>query len=415
VHTLYARPKGLRAARLDHVGREVSFRFFPLLLLLAGSCKDSTASLTGSGVRELWYQAQPGSSRSRPAISGGVVFFGTGDGQIIARDAASGAALWSTKVSQDGIEGANILARKNVVIAASIFHVVGLDARTGRELWRYLSPKDTVGTSPSAAPPGSLANTRLDADDEMVYVPAWGASVSALDVTTGTVRWVWQPGITSTDTAASGMFRSGSMGVRVSGDTVFATLWHFTNRAGGTSDAWLVALDRRLGNEFWRVRLPGDGSGVMIEAAPAVFQNLIIVQTVSARTFAVDRTSREISWEFSAPARTSSTLAGPEVSGETVYVDGGDGNIYALHGASGAVVWQGRYGLASSTDMTLTERHVIFASGTELHILDRQTGRALVTAMQPHTSDPLFGSPALFANGALFVTVGGAAWAFVDP
>ena len=387
----------------------------PLLAAVVGSCRGSSTGPGATGLRERWYQAQPGYGRSRPAINGTMVYFGTGDGQIIARDINSGAQLWAAKVSQEAIEGANLVARANVVVAVSVFHTTGLDAQTGRQLWRYVSPKDTVGWSQATASPGNLVASRVDTDNDMVYIPAWGASVSAIDLRTGAVRWVWQPGVIATDTATSGIFRSGSMGVRVSGDTVFSTLWHFTNRAGGSSDAWLVALDRNTGGEFWRVRIPAEGSGVMIQAPPAFYHNLLIIHTVAARTFAIDRTTRQIAWEFTAPGYTWSTLAGPEVSGDIVYVDGGDGQIYALRAADGTIVWKGMFGSATTRDLLVTDRHVIFPTGAELHILDRQTGQQLVVAVQPHTSDPLFASPAASANGLVFITVGDAALCFEEP
>jgi outer membrane protein assembly factor BamB len=318
-------------------------------------------------------------------------------------------------VSGEAIQGANLIVRANVVVAPSVFETVAVDAQSGRELWRYRAPNDTVGVSAGSVSPGTVIDSRIDADAETVYIPAWGASVSAIDLATGTVRWVWQPGTISGDTATSGVFASGSMGVRVSGDTVFATLWHFTNRAGGSSEAWLVALARLTGAELWRVKLPFVGSGVLLETAPALFQNLVIVHTLSAKTYAIDRSTLTIAWEFTSPGATLSTLAGPEVSGSVVYVDGGDRQMYALQGADGQVVWKGLFGTATIGDLLVTDRHLIFSTGTELHILDRQTGQQNQAIVQPHTSDSLFGSPAQFANGLVFTTVAGAAWCFEEP
>jgi hypothetical protein len=73
------------------------------------------------------------------------------------------------------------------------------------------------------------------------------------------------------------------------------------------------------------------------------------------------------------------------------------------------------FGSASTHDMLITDRHVIFPTGQELHILDRQTGLQVLLTVQPHTSDPLFASPAASANGLVFVTVANAAWCFEDP
>jgi outer membrane protein assembly factor BamB len=343
------------------------------------------------------------------------VFFGTGDGQVIARDINSGTQVWSAKTGADAIDGANLIARSGVVVASAILYTVGIDALSGRELWRYKAPNDTTGVAGGAFLPGTVIDSRLDADDQLVYIPAWGASISALDLHTGTPRWVWQPGQLAGDTATSGAFRSGSMGARVSGDTVFATLWHYVTRLGGPSEAWVVALDRSTGKEFWRVRLPYQGSGVLIEAAPVVYQNLVIVHTLSARTYAIDRTTQQVVWEFTVPSATLSTIAGPELYGDAVYVDGGDQHMYALSATNGHPRWSAEFETETTRDLLVSANRVTFTNGGTLYLLDRQTGRRVAAAAQPQTSDSFFASPALFANGLIFVTVGGAAWCFDEP
>lgn len=382
---------------------------------IVGCQHDPTAVNTG-GVHERWYQAQSGYGWARPGVSGNLVYFGTGDGQIIARDVSTGTQHWSTKVGPDAVRGANILVRSGVVVAPVLNYTAGLDAQTGQQLWRYEAPKDTTGTIPGGAMyPGSVVLTRIDADDQTVYIPAWGASVSAVDLKTGATRWVWQPGRIEGDTATSGVFRSGSMSARVSGDTVFATMWHYVNRGGGTSEAWLVALDRMTGREIWRMRLPYQGSGTLIDGAPAVYGNLVIVHTVSARTYAIDRTTQKVAWEFTVPTAALSTDAEAELYGDVVYVDGGDRHIYALHATDGAVLWSAAFPSQTGKDMLVTEHRITFPDDRTLYVLDRQTGKQIAAVTQPRTSDPLFASPAAFANGLVFVTVADAAWCFDEP
>lgn len=385
-------------------------------LTLLGSTLACRNDPTGADatVHERWYETQPGYGRARPAVLNDVVYFGTGDGQVIARDASTGKQRWSVRTGTDAISGANLIARSGVVVAPAIFFTVGLDAETGRELWRYRAPDDTTGVIPSNFSPGTLIDSRIDADDENAYIPAWGASVSAVDLHTGALRWVWQPGRIAGDTAAS-VFRSGSMGTRVSGDTVFGTLWHYVNRQGGTSEPWVVALNRTTGVEFWRVKLPYQGSGALIEAAPAVYKNLVIVHTLSARTYAIDRTTQEIAWEFISPAARVSTIAGPELYGNVVYVDAGDQHISALGASDGRILWSADAPGGTNRDLLVTERRVTFSNGGTLYVIDRQSGRQIVAVTQPRTYDPLFASPAAFANGLIFVTVAGAAWAFDEP
>ena len=386
-------------------------RAFVVLAVTVGCTGNTTGPTAGGEVRERWYQVQSGFGEARPVIAGNLVYFGTGDGQVIARDVRTGATLWNTRVSGTRIEGYRLVVRSGVVVAPTSLQTIGLDAQTGAILWRYEAPKDTAN---GGSDPGYVAATRPDADDATVYVPAWGASVSAVDLRTGAVRWVWQPGMLEGDTAASGIFRSGSMGVTVSGDTVFATVWHYVNRFGGTSEAWIVALNRITGGEFWRVKLPYKGSGVLVESPPVLYHNLVIVHTLSGRTYAVERVARQVVWEFTRPNAMSS-IAGAELYGETVYVDGGDNTMYALRAIDGSVIWQSPFPTSTTRDLLVTDRRVTFTNGRTLFVLDRETGARVAAVVQPRTHDSIFASAAAYGNGAIFVTVGDGAWAFEEP
>lgn len=387
-------------------------------LLLANLVLACGAASTGpdeGGVRERWYQVQNGQAWARPAVLGNTVIFGTGDGHIVARDVDGGILRWSTRVGNQAISGANLLVRQGVVVAPVSSYTVGLDAATGRELWRYEAPLDTVGRPSGTAQPGQVALSRIDADDATVYIPAWGASVSAVDLQSGAIRWIWQPGRMQGDTAASGVFRSGSMGVRVSGDTVLATVWHYVTSLGGTSEAWVVALNRLTGSELWRVRLPHQGSGVVISTPPALHNNLIIVRTLHARVYAIDRTTRQLMWEFTSPTSSLSTVSAPEVRDGTVYVDGGDQRLYSIRAVDGAVRWTSAFPAQITADILVTDRRITFTNGGELFVIDRETGAHVATARQPRTHDSLFSSATQFANGLVFASVGDGAWCFEEP
>jgi outer membrane protein assembly factor BamB len=120
------------------------------------------------------------------------------------------------------------------------------------------------------------------------------------------------------------------------------------------------------------------------------------VHTLSGRTFAIDRTTREISWEFSAPNATNSTIAGAEQYAGVLYVDGGDQHIYALRSTNGEVLWKAPFLAQATRDLLVTERRIIFPVGGFLYVLDRLTGQQIAVVTQPRTSDPLFASAAAF-------------------
>lgn len=394
-----------------------NLRFPIALLALSGAFSCGTEPTANEDrVHERWYLPQSGYGRARPVVVGDLVYFGTGNGFVIARNVATGTARWSTKVGVEAIEGANFVASNGVVAVALVHYTVGLDAATGRELWRYEAPLDTVGAGASPAP-GQVFLNHLDADDAAVYIPAWGASVSAVDLHTGAVRWVWQPGRAPTDTSATGLFRSGTEGVRVSGDTVFATVWHHLMATGGERESWLVALERATGRELWRVVLPlaGDRAG-SLPSDPAVVGDLVITVAGSyGETFAIDRSTRQVVWQFAAPDRALTPAAHAEVYGDIVYLDGGDSHIHALRASDGTELWRAPFDTQTMVDMLVTERRVILSEGGYLYVLDRQTGQRVAKVTQPRTDDPLFASPAAFADGHVFVTLNGAAWSFDEP
>jgi len=382
------------------------------MALSVAGCSDPSGNR--GGVHQRWYQAQSGYGYSRPGTNATMAFFGTGDGKVVARDKGSGALRWVAQVSGGAIGGANMVVRGGAVIVPLTLETVALDTATGKVRWRYSAPLDTVLSGGTAPRPGQVFLTHLDSDSELVFVPAWGASVSAVDIATGTVRWVWQPGPGPSDTAASGVFRSGSEGARVHGDTVYATVWHDRDAAGLHSEAWLVAIDRVTGAELWRAVMPSYTSGAMITGAPAVSDNLVIFESVGGHEYAIDRFTQQLVWEYK-PNTKAPTAAQTELYGGVVYHDGGDHNIYALRATDGSVIWRAPFSTQTSRDLLVTERRVIFTNGGTLYVLDRQSGRQLAAVAQPNTYDSFFASAAAYSGGQVFVTVGDGAWSFDEP
>ena len=177
------------------------------------------------------------------AVGGGLVFYGTADARIVALDAATGALRWSTPIGDEGVqrgEGEGIAALTltgQYISAAPVFanglvisglsngdfsirgRVVALDARTGRQVWRFDTipgpgefghdswPQD--GDLWQRGGGGSWSTPAVDGELGMVYfgvgnpVPQWGGelrpgdnlftgSIVAVDLKTGKYRWHFQ-------------------------------------------------------------------------------------------------------------------------------------------------------------------------------------------------------------------------------
>lgn len=335
------------------------------------------------------------------------MFVADGTGRVRALAMSNGRERWSTLADPTGrILGGNLLVRGGILIALGAFEVIGMNTSDGVVRWRYQPPVDSL-VQPLR--PGYLGLSRMDADERTVFVPAWGASVSALDIQTGALRWTWGTG----DTTG---FRSGSNGVRVHGDTVYATAWHFTNRLGGLSEPWLLALDKATGRELWRKTFLAYTSGVAVEGSPAVHGALVIFAAEGGHEYAVNRFTTELVWWFN-PRAMWSTISQTELFDGVAYHDGGDEHIYALDAATGRQLWKGRYN-GNATDLLVTKRRVYVPGGARtMTVLDRRTG-AVVTRLTDPTGDilhGLFGAPGAYAQGRVFFGVSNGAACFREP
>jgi len=387
-----------------------------------GSCrgKDDTIPVAPrevddafGSVRQRWFQPQATWPRARPVVVGSVVVFGTGDQRLIARDRQTGIARWSTRVSSyfpddtAPISGLDLVSSDGVVAAALTRNVVGVDVASGQELWTYVPPPDTTA-SPQPGP-GAVVVSGLVADGGVLYVPAWGASVTALDIRTGQPRWVWRP-------SPAPQFRSGAQGASLSGDTLFVNVWNALNAQFTQSEAWLVALDRRSGRELWRVVFPSYSFGTIVRGRPALWRNLVVVASEGGFLFAIDRTTQAIVWRHT-PTVKHTTDAGPVIYGDVTYADGGEDSVLALNAADGKVLWRAYILTLATSDLLVTERRVYVNTDGFLNILDRATGRFLFRRVMPNAkgSASLFATPAVAADQEIYITVAGGAWSFLEP
>jgi eukaryotic-like serine/threonine-protein kinase len=72
-------------------------------------------------------------------------------------------------------------------------------------------------------------------------------------------------------------------------------------------------------------------------SSPAVFGGTIYVGSTDGNLYAVDRESGTLKWKFDAKSRITSS---PAVSGSLVYFGAYDGNFYAVDGATGQLKWK---------------------------------------------------------------------------
>ncbi len=190
----------------------------------AGSNDGELYAVRRSNGTLLWRSSTRGAVTSSPAFSNGAVYFASADGYVYAVDARTGTPRWRFKTGGErrfaapgihGIKPANqmmadpfdmfvsspAIADGTLYIGSGDHNVYALDARTGAERWRFATG-DVVHASPAVA-------------NGLVYVGSWDRNFYALDAKTGKLRWKFltgddrkihnQIGIQSSASVANGM------------------------------------------------------------------------------------------------------------------------------------------------------------------------------------------------------------------
>ena len=169
-----------------------------------------------------WYEV-PIASRAQPVVAGGRLFIGSMDGVLYARDASTGAPLWSFP-SQGPIRNSAGVLNDTVVFSSHDGYTYALDAASGAFKWKTLT-----GAS-STAP-------LMDAARGRVYVGSSNGKLTALNITTGGVVWDYDSGAPILTSPA----------LSVDGQTIFF----------GNENIQAIAVTASSGAQAWRTTLQG--------------------------------------------------------------------------------------------------------------------------------------------------------------
>lgn len=273
---------------------------------------------------------------SSPAVIDGTVYFGSGDGNVYALDAASGKLKWKFATG-NVVHASPAIADGILFVGSWDSYFYALDAATGQERWRFKTGDDPdihnqVGIQSSAA----VANG-------MVYFGCRDSNFYALDSRTGEKKWAinnkgsWVVGSPAVE-AGKVYFSTSDSGLFYGVDT--------------QSGAILFSLSSKKWPMF---------------SSPAIAGNTAYIGTNSGMLMAVDLRGQQVAWTFetdaakkNGPAFTKpdgtpnyegvykdffyddmvigtdlflsvgSILSSPAVVDDVIYVGSTDGNLYAL-------------------------------------------------------------------------------------
>jgi len=350
----------------------------------SGYSGQGSAALVLRG-RRAWVRPVVGPVIASPVVAGGVVYIGGTDGYLHALDARDGRELWRFGVGAELVNTTPAVHGDLVYTGASGGAFFALDRRTGRPRWSA-----ALRAEPTAPPvvAGGLA-----------LVVAGPATLQALDAANGRLRWLAHPPRVldlgyPTESAAT--VRDGTVYEDFSGsDTVVALrlsdgrlLWQFgpvgdrlgaapavdaTTLYAPTESGTIIAVDRARHRLRWyRALPPGHAQGV--SAAPVRTGALLLVPDQDGRLYALDSATGGIRWR----ATTGAALLGsPAVSDDIAYQPSTDGLLYAVDTRDGRVRWTLPIGQSRGTPARADRR--LYASSLGL---DGVPGRGAIIAVR---------------------------------
>lgn len=272
---------------------------------------------------------------SSPTVAGNTLYFGSGDNNVYAVDATTGALRWSFRTG-DVVHATPAVVDGVVYIGSWDRNMYAIDANTGKERWRYTTGNDTtiynqIGIASSAA-----------VSNGMVFFGCRDGHFYALDARTGALKWThdnrmgWviaSPAVrdgvvyfpTSDGTrfkaldAATGALRYSivNKNISFSSPAVAGNRIYF-----GSSDGWLHALDARTGAV--EAQFQSDGSKENAD------KYVDAEGRINGRALYPDITLDGMMIGMRTMMKLGSILSSPVVHDGVLYVGSTDGNVYAL-------------------------------------------------------------------------------------
>ncbi len=307
------------------------------------------------GVKEMvWARTVGGETgMSSPRVEGKRMYIGVQDdhnaeqGGVVCLDARNGVLLWKFTTG-NSVNGAPAVSDGIVVTVSVTGTVYGLDAKSGKELWRgnlgefcdrwvYNSPVIAGGAvycgvapyfaaldlksgkqlwqAPSMGGDWISSRTSPFVDDDRVFMGVnWSNGLFALDRKDGKAIWNNKEGY----------------GVTHSSPVVYQKMLFYA------SDNLLHAMDKASGKELWRAELPG-GWPV---SAPAVQDGLAVIGTPDGKISAYKVDTGQNVWSvqtteaqgsFSSYGRDGSqVMSTPTIADGKVYSGSNDGRLYVI-------------------------------------------------------------------------------------
>ena len=244
----------------------------------------------------LWTSATTYDGPSETASDGQAIYFGTGDGFLVAIDAATGAERWRLQPSPTTKRVHNpAIANGRVYVGTEGGGYFAIDTATHTVAWNGDLQGDDTGTASVA---GGLAFIGTPIDTPT-------GRLRAFDATTGELRWTAQQPLLQFPTVA--------------GDAAYSA----------TQEGLVTSLDLATGSPRWEVQLSGKVRPMAVAGSI-----LYLGADQEQKVYALDTATGGKLWSFDVDGSNDCCIA---VAHGSVFVGTLAGSVYAIAGDGAAI------------------------------------------------------------------------------
>ena len=298
-----------------------------------------------------------------------------------------------------------------VLYIGTTFGIFALDAKSGKEMWRY--PTNGFIKSVPAVANGVLY---IGADDKQFY---------AIDAKDGTLKWVNKnalAGYTASAAVANklvyAMPRDGSFyALDISnGEIIWSSIAGKVSESSpavgegiiafGTDGGAIVALDASTGKEKWRY-----DTGVSdIKSSPVITDGTIIIGSDDGSVYAFSTDKGTLKWKYSTSDNVESS---PSVKNGVVYFGSKDSNFFAVDAVTGKLKWKFPYSGQVLSAPAISNDVVYFGTRNNfIYGLDANSGQLLWKNSTGQNDKDYITSPAISGNMLFAATHSGIVYAY---
>ena len=322
-------------------------------------------------VKRVWHKALKGGIYSTPVTDGKSLFIGDDVGVMYSLDLKTGNTNWTYDTGMR-IVGTPAVSDGVVVFGSANYNIYGLDAKTGKELWHITTNQAVMGAATihdGVAYIGGgdgrmfainihsgevkwsfdeLKNyvlTRPLVYSNKLYFGTWDTNFYALNLADGSIAWKWSNGKSNPKLSPASVWPVAANG------KVFIT----------APDRYFTCLDAETGAEVWRTKeykvretvgLSEDGKTVY---SKCMWDTIVALEATTDEVVPRWVTNAEFGYEHN-PAM-------PLEKDGTLWVSTKNGLLLGMDAQTGKMLWRHKIGNSIlNTPLPLSNKECIFTS-----------------------------------------------------